>query len=157
VEGPGHCGSCHTPRGLAFNEKALDARSPDYLAGALLDGWYAPSLRGDASTGISRWSEEEVVTFLKTGRNAHGVVFGSMTDAFNNSTQFMRDDDLRAIAHNLKSLPPGSNDSGNGWHYAARSEFADALGLTERRRLVLARRPLAITEFYSQLHPVYPG
>lgn len=122
VEGPGHCGSCHTPRGLAFNEKALDARSPDYLAGALLDGWYAPSLRGDASTGISRWSEEEVVTFLKTGRNAHGVVFGSMTDAFNNSTQFMRDHDLRAIAHYLKSLPPGSNDSGNAWHYAARSE-----------------------------------
>jgi mono/diheme cytochrome c family protein len=24
VQGPGHCGSCHTPRGLAFNEKALD-------------------------------------------------------------------------------------------------------------------------------------
>ncbi|ORN03013.1 cytochrome c [Pantoea septica] len=122
VEGPGHCGSCHTPRGLAFNEKALDARSPDYLAGALLDGWYAPSLRGDASTGISRWSEEEVVTFLKTGRNAHAVVFGSMTDAFNNSTQFMRDDDLRAIAHYLKSLPPGSNDNGTAWHYATRSE-----------------------------------
>jgi len=122
VEGPGHCGSCHTPRGLAFNEKALDAGSPDYLAGALLDGWYAPSLRGDANTGISRWSEEEVVTFLKTGRNAHAVVFGSMTDAFNNSTQFMRDDDLRAIARYLKSLPPGSNDSGNAWHYAANNQ-----------------------------------
>ncbi|MDU7867545.1 MAG: cytochrome c, partial [Pantoea sp.] len=107
VEGPGHCGSCHTPRGLAFNEKALDASSPDYLAGALLDGWYAPSLRNDANSGFSRWSEEDVVTFLKTGRNQHGVVFGSMTDAFNNSTQFMHDSDLRAIAHYLKSLPPG--------------------------------------------------
>lgn len=122
VEGPGHCGSCHTPRGLAFNEKALDATSPDYLAGALLDGWYAPSLRGDASSGISRWSEDDVVAFLQKGRNQHAVVFGSMADAFNNSTQFMRDDDLRAIAHYLKSLPPGSNDSGKTWHYPVQNE-----------------------------------
>jgi len=47
VQGPGHCGSCHTPRGAAMNEKGLDESSPLYLAGALLDGWYAPSLRGD--------------------------------------------------------------------------------------------------------------
>lgn len=45
VQGPGHCGSCHTPRGLAFNEKALDESGAPFLAGALLDGWYAPSLR----------------------------------------------------------------------------------------------------------------
>lgn len=122
VEGPGHCGSCHTPRGLAFNEKALDATSPDYLAGALLDGWYAPSLRGDVGSGISRWSEDDVVAFLQKGRNQHAVVFGSMADAFNNSTQFMRDDDLRAIAHYLKSLPPGSNDSGKTWHYPVQNE-----------------------------------
>ncbi|WP_312838831.1 c-type cytochrome [Pantoea piersonii] len=122
VEGPGHCGSCHTPRGLAFNEKALDATSPYYLAGALLDGWYAPSLRGDVGSGISRWSEDDVVAFLQKGRNQHAVVFGSMADAFNNSTQFMRDDDLRAIAHYLKSLPPGSNDSGKAWRYPAQSE-----------------------------------
>jgi len=121
VEGPGHCGSCHTPRGLAFNEKALDASSPDYLAGALLDGWYAPSLRSDANTGISRWNENDIVEFLKTGRNQHAVVFGSMTDAFNNSTQFMRDEDLRAIAHYLKSLPPGSNNTGEAWHYPAQN------------------------------------
>ncbi|MFH8136304.1 cytochrome c [Pantoea osteomyelitidis] len=119
VEGPGHCGSCHTPRGLAFNEKALDASSPDYLAGALLDGWYAPSLRNDANTGISRWSEKDVVAFLKNGRNQHAVVFGSMADAFNNSTQFMSDEDLNAIAHYLKSLPPGSNNVGNRWQYQA--------------------------------------
>ncbi|MBK0004621.1 cytochrome c [Erwinia sp. S63] len=130
VEGPGHCGSCHTPRGLAFNEKALDASSDDYLAGALLDGWYAPSLRNDANTGISRWSEQDVVTFLKQGRNQHAVVFGSMADAFNNSTQFMSDDDLKAIAHYLKALPPGSNNAGNQWQYpeAAKSAVSDHPG-----------------------------
>lgn len=105
VQGAGHCGSCHTPRGMAMNEKALSESGPLYLSGALLDGWYAPSLRGDGATGLGRWSEDEVVQFLKVGRNTHAVVFGSMTEAFNNSTQFMSDNDLLAIAHYLKSLP----------------------------------------------------
>ena len=105
VQGPGHCGSCHTPRGLAFNEKGFDEGSEKFLSGALLDGWYAPSLRGEAKVGLGSWSEADIYSFLKTGRNQHAVVYGSMTEAFNNSTQFMSDDDLHAIAHYLKSLP----------------------------------------------------
>jgi len=54
VQGLGHCGSCHTPRGLAMQEKALDEGREQYLSGALLDGWKASSLRGDLSTGIGR-------------------------------------------------------------------------------------------------------
>ncbi|WP_330999006.1 c-type cytochrome [Mangrovicoccus algicola] len=105
VEGAGHCGSCHTPRGIAMNEKGLDSSDPDFLSGALLDGWYAPSLRGDGAAGIGRWSEEDLFAFLSEGRNAHAVVFGSMTEAFNNSLQFLTEPDLRAMAHYLKSLP----------------------------------------------------
>ncbi|NWD49211.1 c-type cytochrome [Pseudomonas gingeri] len=119
VQGPGHCGSCHTPRGLAFNEKALDESGTPFLAGALLDGWYAPSLRDDHNTGLGRWSEPRIVQFLKTGRNQHAVVYGSMTEAFNNSTQFMNDDDLRAIAHYLKSLPGDPGRDGPPWQYQA--------------------------------------
>ncbi len=117
VQGAGHCGSCHTPRGVAMNEKGLDGGHPLYLSGALLDGWYAPSLRGDVNTGIGRWSEEEVVQFLKTGRNQHAVVFGSMADAFNNSTQFLSDQDLQAIARYLKSLPGDPKRDGDPWKY----------------------------------------
>ena len=123
VQGAGHCGSCHTARGVAMNEKALDESSPLYLAGAPLDGWYAPSLRGDANTGLGRWSEADIVQFLKTGRNAHAVVFGSMSDAFNNSTQFMSEDDLKAIARYLKSLP-GTKDE-KPWQYQASADMAD--------------------------------
>lgn len=119
VQGPGHCGSCHTPRGLAFNEKALDENGKPYLAGALLDGWYAPSLRDDPNTGLGRWSEADIVQFLKTGRNQHAVVYGSMTEAFNNSTQFMSDEDLRAIARYLKSLPGDPQRDGAPWQYQA--------------------------------------
>ncbi|MGE6385194.1 c-type cytochrome [Pseudomonas sp. NPDC078416] len=114
VQGPGHCGSCHTPRSITMNEKALDERSPAYLSGALIDGWYAPSLRQDPNIGLGRWSEPEIVQYLKTGRNVHSVVTGSMTEAFNNSTQYMSDDDLGAIAHYLVSLP-GNGKDGPPW------------------------------------------
>ncbi|CAN7559635.1 cytochrome c [Rhizobium rhizogenes] len=117
VQAAGHCGSCHTPRSLTMNEKALDESSPLYLAGALLDGWYAPSLRQDHNTGLGRWSEDDIYQFLKNGRNQHAVVFGSMTEAYNNSTQFMTDDDLRAIGHYLKSLPGDPTRDGTPWQY----------------------------------------
>ena len=123
VQGAGHCGSCHTARGAAMNEKALDESSPLYLAGAVIDGWYAPSLRGDANTGLGRWSEADIVQFLKTGRNAHAVVVGSMSDAFNNSTQFMSDDDLKAIARYLKSLPGTKGEK--PWQYQASADMSD--------------------------------
>ncbi|WP_338333163.1 cytochrome c [Acetobacter sp. LMG 32666] len=117
VEGAGHCGACHTPRGLAFNEKGTDSHSAAFVSGALIDGWYAPSLRNTPNTGLGRWSEDDLFRFLKTGRNEHAVVFGSMAEAFNNSTQFFSDDDLRAVAHYLKSLPGDGTREGASWHY----------------------------------------
>ncbi len=117
VQSAGHCGACHTPRSVTMNEKALDESSAVYLSGALLDGWYAPSLRQDVNTGLGRWSEDDIYQFLKNGRNQHAVVFGSMTEAYNNSTQFMSDDDLKAIAHYLKSLPGDPARDGSPWTY----------------------------------------
>ncbi len=117
VQAAGHCGACHTPRSPTMNEKALDESSPLYLSGAVLDGWYAPSLRQDHNTGLGRWSEDDIVAFLKKGRNEHAVVFGSMTDAYNNSLQYLSDDDLRAVGHYLKSLP-GDLQEGEPWRYA---------------------------------------
>jgi mono/diheme cytochrome c family protein len=104
VQGLGHCGACHTERGMAFNEVALDERGDNYLGGALLDGWYASDLRGDETLGLGKWSAEDISRFLKLGHSAHATVYGSMLDAFNNSTQFMSDEDLAAIARYLKSL-----------------------------------------------------
>lgn len=127
VQGPGHCGSCHTPRGLAMNEKALDDSSPLFLSGALLDGWYAPSLRGNSNTGLGRWTESDVHQFLKTGRNELSIVFGSMAEVFNNSTQFMTDDDVKAVAHYLKSLPGDPQRDGAPYEYDAASNRSLAL------------------------------
>ncbi|WP_183030052.1 c-type cytochrome [Altericroceibacterium spongiae] len=122
VQGAGHCGSCHTPRGFAMNEKALDDSDPLYLAGNVLDGWYAPSLRADPNRGLGRWSEAEIFQFLKKGRNRHAVVYGSMTEAFNNSLQFMDDQDLKAMAHYLHALPGDSSRDGEPWQYEAKMD-----------------------------------
>ena len=105
VEGLGHCGACHSPRGWAWQEKALDAGDSRFLAGANLDDWYASSLRRDVATGLGNWSPAEIVGFLKTGHNAHGSAYGSMRDVINNSTPYLTDDDLAAIAAYLASLP----------------------------------------------------
>jgi mono/diheme cytochrome c family protein len=105
VEGLGHCGACHTPRGWAFEEKALDASSPNFVSGANLDGWYASSLRQNIATGLGGWSQDEIVEFLKTGHNQHGSAYGSMRDVINNSTPYLTDDDLKSIAVYLSSLP----------------------------------------------------
>ena len=108
VQGLGHCGACHTPRGFAFQEKALDDTSPDYLSGALLDAWYAADLRGDVRTGLGTWSKDDLADFLKAGHNRGESAFGSMIDVVNNSTPYMSDADINAIAVYLKSLPATS-------------------------------------------------
>ncbi len=105
AQGLGHCGACHTPRALTMQEKALDDSNALYLAGAPLDGWYASNLRGDIRSGLGRWSEGDLVDFFKHGHNRDGAAFGSMTDVINNSTPYLSDADIKAIAVYLKSLP----------------------------------------------------
>ncbi|MGD0958412.1 MAG: cytochrome c [Methylomonas sp.] len=105
VQSLGHCGACHTPRGIAFQEQAYSGDSPSYLRGALIDNWFAANLTGDNASGLGRWSEAEIATFLKTGHNEKVAAFGSMIAVVENSTQYINLDDLNAIAHYLKSLP----------------------------------------------------
>lgn len=115
VQGLGHCGSCHTPRGLFFQEKALDDSDDAFLGGATLGGWWAPNLRGggDGDAGLQAWSQEAIVEYLATGRNDHDAVVGEMTSVVANSTSYLHDDDLQAIAAYLKSLPrQGGEDEG---------------------------------------------
>ncbi|MFS2224197.1 c-type cytochrome [Pantoea sp. B65] len=107
VEGLGHCGACHTPRSITMQEKALNNdQGSDWLAGsnAPIDGWTASNLRGDSRDGLGRWSEDDLVQFLRTGRNDHSAVFGGMTDVVEHSLQYLEKDDATAIARYLKSL-----------------------------------------------------
>src|SRR5580700_2990179 len=113
VQGPGHCGSCHTPRSLTLQEKALDDSSPSYLAGGFeIGGWVAVNLRGNVGDGLGDWSREDIVATLRTARNAAQAVIGApMSEVVVHSTQNLTETDLQAIAAYLKTLAPSAGDA----------------------------------------------
>ncbi|WP_322104174.1 cytochrome c [Paraburkholderia sp. J41] len=120
IQGLGHCGSCHTPRGFAFQEQALDESGSEFLTGGLLDNWFASNLTSDRNVGLGRWSEADLATFLKTGANQHASAYGAMTDVINNSTQSLSDADIGAMVAYLKSLPPAGGNGAPPYEYDAR-------------------------------------
>lgn len=101
VEGFGHCGACHTDKSVLGGPK----RGERLQGGDFGEHWYAPSLAGGLREGLGNWSEKEIVQYLKTGANAHSTAGGPMGDVIRHSTQYLRDDDLKAIAVYLKDLP----------------------------------------------------
>lgn len=112
VQGLGHCGACHTPRGVAYQEQGYSQASHSYLAGGVTDHWLAPSLRGQRRSGLGNWSEDDLVQFLKTGHGARAMAFGPMKQVVVDSMQHVDDADLISIATYLKSLSPERpNDS----------------------------------------------
>lgn len=132
VQGLGHCGSCHTPRALTLQEKGLDESTAGYLTGTELNGWNVPALRG-----MPHWSEEELVEYLGSGRNAKASVAGEMTDVIANSTSHMSDADLQAMAAYLKSLAPAK---GSAYQQQAERSKATTAKLTAAKDLTLGER-----------------
>jgi mono/diheme cytochrome c family protein len=104
VEGPGHCGACHTPKNFMGADK-----SGEYLHGLNLQGWFAPNITNDERTGLGRWSADDIVQFLKTGHNRVGAAVGPMAEEVMHASSAMSDSDLKAIASYLKDQPGGSN------------------------------------------------
>jgi len=112
VEGPGHCGTCHTPRAVTLQEKALDDSSSVFLSGGQRIGaWAAVNLRGNSADGLGDWSKDDIVATLRTARNSQQAVIGApMNDVIVHSTQYLNDADLQAIAAYLKTLSPAPGD-----------------------------------------------
>jgi mono/diheme cytochrome c family protein len=105
VDGLGHCGECHTPRAITMQMKATSvADGTDYLSGAVIEGYFAPSLRSGGKGTLADWNIADVAEFLRTGTNSRGTAFGSMTDVIAHSTQHMKPDDAIDTAKYLKSI-----------------------------------------------------
>lgn len=102
VNGLAHCDTCHTPRGFMMNEK-----TDQPLAGAPLGSWYAPNITSDKISGIGGWSNDEIISYLKTGRaEGKNQAAGGMAEAVEHSLQYLPDSDLQAIAVYLKQTTP---------------------------------------------------
>jgi mono/diheme cytochrome c family protein len=100
VDGPGHCGACHTPKTALGGDKTAQ-----YLEGTYLQGWSAPDITNNSRLGLGAWSKEDLVAYLKSGHNRVTAATGPMGEVVTLSTAFMTDSDLNAIAAYLKSLP----------------------------------------------------
>ena len=99
VEGPGHCAACHTAKNI-FGGDVNDG-----MQGMTLQGWHAPDLTSNPRVGLGMWSEHDITEYLHSGSNRLAVASGPMAEAIENSTQYLTQDDLKAMAAYLKSLP----------------------------------------------------
>jgi len=106
VEGPGHCGECHTPRDLLGGAKrAL------HLAGAPAPeggkGWVTNLTQ--SKDGLGEWSKQDIASFLGTGLLPSGDVVGGSMAAVQENIARLPTPDRLAIAEYLKSLPAIEN------------------------------------------------
>jgi len=103
VEVLGHCGECHTPRGISGA-----ARTDRFLAGAKTGPTNdAPNITPDPEAGIGSWSESEIADLLESGMLPDGdFAGGEMASVIEHSTSRLTDADRLAIARFLKSVPP---------------------------------------------------
>ena len=117
VEGPGHCGECHTPR--------------LFTGGPKLDQWLAggEALEGEGDVpnitpsddGLEDWSEGDIAYYLESGFTPDfDSVGGAMVDVQENMAE-LPDEDRQAIAAYLKAVPAraggddrGGDDGGRG-------------------------------------------
>lgn len=101
VEGPGHCGECHTPR--------------DFLGGLIEGRWLAgapnPEGRGTipnitpGEDGIGDWSAADIEYYLETGFTPEFDTVGGTMVAVQENMAKLTKEDRAAIAAYLKALP----------------------------------------------------
>jgi mono/diheme cytochrome c family protein len=102
VEGPGHCGECHTPRNA--------------IGGPDLDRWLAggPDPEGEGRIpnitpgegGIGSWSTGDLAYYFETGFTPDfDSVGGAMAEVQRNLAE-LSEEDREAIAAYLKAIPP---------------------------------------------------
>ncbi len=108
----GHCGECHTPRGVT---QATD--NSRFLAGNPKgpDGDPVPNITPDKATGLT-WSDEEIAEYLGSGNKPDGDVAGGlMGEVIQGTSTGLKDltkEDRLAISRYLKSIPPVRNKIG---------------------------------------------
>jgi mono/diheme cytochrome c family protein len=102
VEGPGHCGECHTPRnwtgGLEKNRWLAGAANPEG------DG-KVPNITPDES-GLATWSESDIDYYLSSGFTPDFDTVGSSMVKVQENMARLPAEDRAAIAAYLKAIPP---------------------------------------------------
>jgi len=98
VQALGHCGDCHTPRDVAQGPELKHA-----MAGAQIEGWYAPDISNDRFSKLANWKTQDLAHYLQTGTTPGNVkTFGPMQEVVHDSLRHLSARDVFAIATYLK-------------------------------------------------------
>lgn len=113
VQGPLHCGQCHSPRNL-FGGVQQDlaytgAVYHDNVRTGEIRKWAATNLT-PAREGLGEWSRQDLVDYLKTGNSSRAVSFGPMNKVIMGGTSHLDDTDIQAVATYFTSLEPNRQD-----------------------------------------------
>lgn len=102
VEGPGHCGECHTRRNWSggLNNSLWLAGAPNPDGEGMV-----PNITPDEK-GLADWSQGDIEYYLESGLTPdYDTVGGSMVKVQENMAR-LTDNDRAAIAAYLKAIPP---------------------------------------------------
>jgi cytochrome c553 len=110
----GGCHDCHTPgyfMGAPDQNRRLAGSDVGFFI-PNLGTFYGANLTPDPDTGLGNWTEEQIVTALRTGARPDGRVLAPIMPFMNLAS--LTDEDAIAIARYLKSLPAVRNDQEHG-------------------------------------------
>lgn len=111
VETIAACGHCHTPQRLEDGRQVdlpgLRLAGGYGFEGPVLGRWAGTNITPDPDTGIGRWTEAQVAIAVREGRRPDGSVIGPPMPFAH--YRKMSDEDARAIAAYLKSVPSVRN------------------------------------------------
>jgi mono/diheme cytochrome c family protein len=108
VQGLGHCAMCHTK----VNALGGSSESQAFEGGMIPNqNWYAPSLTSNREAGLGEWDIEDISDLLQVGVSHRGTTYGPMAEVVYNSLQYLTDEDAKAMAVYLKSLPKRDSEA----------------------------------------------
>ncbi|MFL6566979.1 MAG: c-type cytochrome, partial [Burkholderiales bacterium] len=87
VNGLGHCGACHTPRGFLGGEK-----KDQLFAGGIAEGWHGPALNAGSPAPVP-WTAHQLFNYLRTGLDdLHAIAAGPMDPVVRNLARAPEED-----------------------------------------------------------------
>jgi len=108
VNGPVACGTCHNTRAKDFSfVPGMAFAGGFHLVDPGFDV-YTANITSDKETGIGTWSDSDIITALREGKDKEGkIIFPPMPVPTYNS---MSDDDVKAIVAYLRTIKPIHNE-----------------------------------------------
>lgn len=135
----GHCGECHTPRNLAF---AMS--SGRYLAGEVIQGWFAANITSDKDTGIGGWTDRQLADYFSRGHaEGRSSASGPMAEAVENSLQYLTGEDIQALIVYLRDVEAIAGDQASIVNLAAKGALAATASAPAQQPASLGQRLFA--------------